>query len=456
MAGEIKKLVDLFSKEKGIPREIIIEALVEGMKAAARKRFGSRAIVDAQYNDDTGEIEVYRFRRVVEKVEDPETEISLQEARQYDPNVEVGDEIGTQVDIKELGRIAAQLAKQILTQKVRGAERELIYQEFKDRVGQIVSGFVHRFDRGNVIVQLGRAEAILPTSEQIPTERYHRGDRIRALIVEVNRSKRDPQIVLSRTHPDFLKRLFELEVPEIREGIVKIIAVAREPGSRAKMAVVSSDPDVDPVGACVGLKGSRVQAVVQELRGEKIDIIPWSPDPAKLVYNALAPAECTRVIVDEENKTLEVIVPDDQLSLAIGKQGQNVRLASKLLGWRIDVMSETQYMRRQDPQFQELLELEGMSEEIAAKLYDKGIKSVAELAKAQVEEVADIARIKDSEARALIEAAQKYLAEKGETLSQGEETPSEEEGLSLEEGPEKGEGEAGQLEASGLEEHAKV
>jgi len=438
MAGEIRKLVDQFSKEKGIPREVIIEALVEGMKAAARKKFGPRAIIDAQYNEDTGEIEVYRFRRVVEEVEDPETEISLEEAKEYDANVQLGDEIGTQVDVREMGRIAAQLAKQILTQKVRGAERELIYQEFKDRVGQIVSGFVHRFDRGNVIVQLGRAEAILPTTEQIPNERYHRGDRIRALIIEVNRSGKDPQIVLSRTHPDFLKRLFELEVPEIREGIVKIIAVAREPGSRAKMAVVSSDPDVDPVGACVGLKGSRVQAVVQELRGEKIDIIPWSPDPAKLVYNALAPAECTRVIVDEDNKTLEVIVPDDQLSLAIGKQGQNVRLASKLLGWRIDVMSETQYMRRQDPNFKALLSLEGMTEEIAAKLYDKGIKSVAELAQADVEEVADLARIKNSEAKALIEAARKCL-EEGEMVT---EAPQEE-------GPlvsEPSEAEAGEIE----------
>ncbi|WP_022854111.1 transcription termination factor NusA [Thermodesulfatator atlanticus] len=425
MAGEIKKLIDLFSKEKGIPREVIIQALEEGMKAAARKKFGSRAIVDAQYNEETGDIEVYRFRKVVEKVEDPETEISLEEARELDPEVQVGDEVGTIVDIRDMGRIAAQLAKQILTQKVRGAERELIYEEYKDRVGQIVSGFVHRFDRGNIIVQLGRAEAILPVTEQIPTERYKRGDRIRALIIEVNKSGRDPQIVLSRTHPDFLKKLFELEVPEIREGIVKIISVAREPGSRAKMAVVSSDPDVDPVGACVGLKGSRVQAVVQELKGEKIDIIPWNPDPARLVYNALAPAECTRVIVDEDNKTLEVIVPDDQLSLAIGKQGQNVRLASKLMGWRIDVMSETQYMRRQDPAFQEMLSLEGMTEEIAAKLYDKGIKSVKELAEADVEQVADLARIKNSEAEALIEAAQKFLAEKGETAEAQEDTAVE-------------------------------
>ncbi len=421
MAGEIRKLVEAFSKEKGIPRQVIIEALEEGMRAAARKKFGSRAIVDAQYNDETGEIEVYRFRKVVEKVEDPETEIALEEARRLDPNVQVGDEVGTRVEIQELGRIAAQLAKQILTQKVRGAERELIYQEFKDRVGQIVSGFVHRFDRGNVIVQLGRAEAILPVAEQIPNERYHRGDRIRALIIEVNRSGRDPQIVLSRTHPDFLKRLFELEVPEIQEGIVKIVAVAREPGSRAKMAVVSSDPDVDPVGACVGLKGSRVQAVVQELRGEKIDIIPWNPDPARLVYNALAPAECTRVIVDEDNKTLEVIVPDDQLSLAIGKQGQNVRLASKLLGWRIDVMSETQYMRRQDPNFQDMLAVEGMTEETAAKLYDKGINSVEALAQAEVEQVADAARLKNSEAEALIEAAKKYLAKKASTQEETQE-----------------------------------
>ncbi len=426
MAGEIRKLIDLFSKEKGIPREVIIEALEEGMKAAARKKFGPKAIIDAQYNEETGEIEVYRFRKVVEKVEDPETEISLEEARELDPDVQVGDEVGTVVDIRDMGRIAAQLAKQILTQKVRGAERELIYQEFKDKVGQIVSGFVHRFDRGNIIVQLGRAEAILPVTEQIPNEKYKRGDRIRALIIEVNKSGREPQIVLSRTHPDFLRKLFELEVPEIQEGIVKIISVAREPGSRAKMTVTSTDPDVDPVGACVGLKGSRVQAVVQELKGEKIDIVPWSPDPARLVYNALAPAECTRVIVDEDNKTLEVIVPDDQLSLAIGKQGQNVRLASKLLGWRIDVMSETQYMRRQDPGFQELLKLEGMTEEIAAKLYDKGIKSPVELAQASVEEVGDIAKIKDTEAQALIEAAKKYVEEKGETV-QAEEAETEKE-----------------------------
>ncbi len=420
MAGEIRKIVEQFSKEKGIPREVIINALVEGMRAAARKRFGPKAEIDVQYNEEAGEIEVFRFRKVVEKVKDPEREISLKQAKELDPNIQIGDEIGTKVEVQELGRIAAQLAKQILLQKVRGAERELIYQEFKDRVGQIVSGFVHRFDRGNIIVSIGRAEAILPVEEQIPTERYHRGDRIRALILEVHRSGKDPQIVLSRTHPDFLKKLFELEVPEIKEGIVKIIAVAREPGSRAKMAVASSDPDVDPVGACVGLKGSRVQAVVQELRGEKIDIITWNPDPARLVYHALAPAECTRVIVDEDSKTLEVIVPDDQLSLAIGKQGQNVRLASKLLNWRIDVMSESQYLRRQDPKFLEMLEIDGMSEEVAAKLYDEGFNTVEALAEANIELVAEIGRLRNSEARALIEAAKKYLnkTKSGQKLEQ--------------------------------------
>ncbi len=408
MPGEVRKIVEQFSKEKGIPREIIIEALVEGMRAAARKKFGNQIDIDVQYNEDTGEIDVFRFRKVVEKVKNPAREISLQEARELDEEVQIGDEVGTKVDVRELGRIAAQLAKQILLQKVRGAERELIYQEFKDRVGQIVTGFVHRFDRGNIIVSLGRAEAILPTAEQIPIERYHRGDRIKALILEVHRSGRDPQIVLSRTHPDFLKKLFALEVPEIKEGIVKIIAVAREPGSRAKMAVTSSDPDVDPVGACVGLKGARVQAVVQELRGEKIDIIIWNPDPARLVYNALAPAECTKVVVDEEAKTLEVIVPDDQLSLAIGKQGQNVRLASKLLGWRIDVMSESQYMRRQDPNFLEMLKIEGMTEEVASKLYDQELNSPQALAEAPVELVAEAGKLRNSEAQKLIEAAKKY------------------------------------------------
>ncbi len=413
MAEDVRKIVELMSKERGLPKEVIVSALVEGMRTAAQKRLGPQAEVEAIYDEDRGEIEVFRLYEVVEEVRNPEKEISLAEARKKNPSARVGDTIGEPVNIKDLGRIAAQLTKQILTQKIRGAERELIYQEYKNKIGEIVSGFVHRFSKRDVILSLGRAEALLPEKEQIPTERYHRGERLKALLIEVRRSG-DPQLVVSRTHPEFLKKLFEREVPEIREGIVKIVAVAREPGRRAKMAVTSTDPEVDPVGACVGLRGSRVQVVVQELKGEKIDIIPWDPDPAKLVYNALSPAECTQVIVDEEAKTLEVIVPDDQLSLAIGREGQNVRLASKLLGWRIDVYSETQYARRQDPEFLKMLEVEGLSEEVAGRLYDQGINSVKALAEADPEKVAEIGRLRLSEAEELIARAREKLAAEGD------------------------------------------
>ncbi|MBX6422765.1 transcription termination factor NusA [Thermosulfurimonas sp. F29] len=409
MAEDVRKIVELMSKERGLPKEVIVSALVEGMRTAAQKRLGPQAEVEAIYDEDRGEIEVFRLYEVVEEVRNPEKEISLAEARKKNPSARVGDTIGEPVNIRDLGRIAAQLTKQILTQKIRGAERELIYQEYKGKIGEIVSGFVHRFSKRDVILSLGRAEALLPEKEQIPTERYHRGERLRALLIEVRRTG-DPQLVVSRTHPEFLKKLFEREVPEIREGIVKIVAVAREPGRRAKMAVTSTDPEVDPVGACVGLRGSRVQVVVQELKGEKIDIIPWDPDPAKLVYNALSPAECTQVIVDEETKTLEVIVPDDQLSLAIGREGQNVRLASKLLGWRIDVYSETQYARRQDPEFLRMLEVEGLSEEVAGRLYDQGINSVKALAEADPQKVAEIGRLRLSEAEEVVARAREKLS----------------------------------------------
>ncbi len=403
--NDLKRIIDQVSKEKGIDRAVLIGAVEEAIRSAARKKYGQKADLEVQYNEETGEVEVFQFRTVVEKVADPETEISLEEARALDPESQLGDSLGVKLDTRDLGRIAAQTAKQIIIQKIKSAERDLIYEEYKDRVGHIVAGSVQRFDRGNIIINLGRTEAILPVSEQIPTEHYRRGDRIRALIIEVRRASRDPQIVLSRSHPDFLAKLFELEVPEIQEGVVKIMGVAREPGSRAKIAVVSSDPDIDPVGACVGLRGSRVQAIVQELKGEKIDIVPWNPDPAKYVYNALSPAECSKVIVDEANKALEVVVPDDQLSLAIGRQGQNVRLASKLLGWKIDVCSETQYARRQDPGFKALLSLDGLEEPVAAKLYDAGISSPELLAQSEPEQVAEIAGLSQEEAKKIIEIA---------------------------------------------------
>jgi N utilization substance protein A len=334
---------------------------------------------------------------------------------------------------------------------------DVIYDEFKDREGEVVNGLVQRFERGNVVVNLGGTEALLPPAEQIPTESYRRGDRIRAYIVEVRKTQRDTQIILSRTHPEFLKRLFEIEVPEIAEGIVQIMGVAREPGSRSKIAVSSSDMDVDPVGACVGMRGSRVQTIVQELRGEKIDIVPWSPDPAKFVYNALAPAECTQVTVDEVNEVLEVIVPDDQLSLAIGRQGQNVRLAAKLMGWKIDVKSETRYKNSQDPNYQAMVEYLEMSENIADHLFKKGIRTIGQLAEADPEELR-------KDAVPFVEAARLFLEEHGDEYAQidvagpadeetGEAEPAMEEAEAEE--VQSGEAEPGQEDTAATEEETE-
>jgi len=413
MATELKRIIDQVSKEKGLDKQILIEAIEEAIKSAVKKRFGPKLELEVNFNEITGELEVYQYRTVVEKVTDPETEISLEEAKELDPESELGDRLGTQMDISSLGRIAAQSARQVIIQRMKTAERDVIYEEFKGREGEVVNGTVLRFERGNVIINLGRTEAILPTDEQIPTETYRRGERLRALIIDVKKSSRDPQIVLSRTHPDFLVKLFELEVPEIAEGIVKIIDVAREPGSRSKISVSSTDADVDPVGACVGIRGSRVQAVVQELRGEKIDIVPYHPDPAKYVQNALSPAECSKVLIyeDENEKSLEVIVPDDQLSLAIGKQGQNVRLAARLMKWDIDVKSETRYAHLQDENYRKLLELPGMTENIADKIFDAGITTPKDLAEADPVKLSNDAKVNQTIIKELIEVAKEYIEE---------------------------------------------
>lgn len=409
MATELKRTIDQVCKEKGIDKNVLITALEEAIKSAVKKRYGANLDLEVSYNDLVGDLEVFKYRTVVDKVQDPELEISLDEAKELDPESELGDSLGTKMDISNLGRIAAQSARQVILQKMKSAEQDVIYEEFRDRIGQIVNGIVQRFERGSIIVNLGRTEAILPSSEQVPSESWRRGDRIRALIVDVRKSTREPQVVISRSHPDFLVKLFELEVPEISEGIVRIMGVAREPGSRSKIAVSSSDSDVDPVGACVGMRGSRVQAIVQELRGEKIDIIPWNPDPVKYVFNALAPAECSKVIVDEGEGTLEVIVPDDQLSLAIGRQGQNVRLAAKLMGWKIDVKSETRYAHLQDPNYLELLKLPSISENVADKLFDNGFDSLKILKDANVEEVVEKARIPSALAETLIQEAKALI-----------------------------------------------
>jgi len=342
MFPELKRLIEQMCKDKGIEKSVLVEALEAAMMTAARKKFGPRADIEVKYNDELGEIEVFLFKTVEEKVTDPELEISLEEARKVtEEEVEVGDSLGVKVDASSFGRVAVQTAKQIIIQKVKDAERDITYEEFKDRKGELISGFVQRFEGENVIVNIGRTEGVLPPTEQVPKEVLKRGERVRSYIMEVKKISKGPQIILSRTHPAFLKALFSVEVPEISDGLIEIVSVAREPGKRSKIAVKSKDKDIDPVGACVGMRGSRVQNVVQELRGEKIDIVPYSDDPVKYVCNALSPAKVSKVLVDEVNHAMLVIVPDDQLSLAIGKNGQNVRLAVKLTGWKIDVKSES-------------------------------------------------------------------------------------------------------------------
>ncbi len=338
----LANIIDQVGKDKGIDKHILIEALETAMLKAAEKRFGPNKVIEAHYQEEMGEIELFLFKDVVESVEDPDTQINLDGARELDPEAALGDSLGVKLDSKEFGRIDAQTAKQIIIQKVREAERNIIYNEYSSKRGEIVTGIVQRFEKGDIIVDLGRAEALLSKKEQVRREGYRQGERIRGVILDVKVEARGPQIILSRTHPAFIMKLFQMEVPEVYEGIVEIKGAAREPGERAKIAVVSHNSDVDPVGACVGVKGSRVQAVVQELKGEKIDIVHWSEDTAIYVKNTLSPAQISRVIVDDEEHAMEVIVPDDQLSLAIGKKGQNVRLAAKLTGWKIDIRTESE------------------------------------------------------------------------------------------------------------------
>ncbi len=408
MISELKRIIDQICRDKGINRDLLIEAIEEAVMSAAKKKYGHRREIEARFNDELGEIELFQFRTVVEEVSDDQTEVSFAEAKALDSEVEMGDELGSKMDsVADLGRIAAQSAKQVIIQKMKEAESDVVFEMFKERKGDIVNGIVQRFERGNMIVNLGRTDAILPSREQMPRKSYRQGDRIRAYLIDVRQSAKEPQLILSRTCNEFLTKLFALEVPEIAEGIVKIMGVAREPGSRAKIAVSSTETDVDPVGACVGMKGSRVQNVVQELQGEKIDIVPWSPDPARFVSNALSPAQVSLVVVDEEKKILLVVVPDDQLSLAIGRQGQNVRLASALLSWRIDVKSESRYTRSIEDGFQSLLDIEGMNEKRAELLYDNGFASAAELAGAAPDDLKEIAglNLADEEITALIAAA---------------------------------------------------
>ncbi len=343
MNVELMKALEQIEEEKGISKDVIVEAIEAALLSAYKKNYGASAQnMRIEMDRQTGEMHAFQIRSVVEQVEDENTQIALDEVREWDPTAQVGEMVEIEVTPRDFGRIAAQTAKQVVVQRLREAERDLVYKEFRDREGDIVTGAVQRIERKNVYLDLGRIEAVLPPTEQIPRESYRQGERIKAYVVEVRQGTRGPQIVVSRTHPGLLKRLFELEVPEIYEGIVEIKAIAREAGGRSKFAVASRDKNVDAVGACVGPKGTRVQAIVDELKGEKIDIVPWNAEQAMFVAGALSPAKVTRVEIDEETKTALVIVPDNQLSLAIGREGQNARLAAKLTGWRIDIKSETQ------------------------------------------------------------------------------------------------------------------
>lgn len=413
MQQDLNRVIEQVSKEKGIDKTILISALENAMVSAAKKTFGHQRKIEAQYNPELGEVELFEAKLVVGEVTDPAVEITLQEAREnLDPDAEVGDELLSKLDTSSFGRIAAQAAKQNIVQRVRDAEREIIYNEFKGREGQLVNGIVQRFEKKNIIVNLGRTDAILPEKEQVPRERYRQGDRIRAYIVSVEMTSRGPQIVLSRTHPGMLVKLFEQEVPEIYEAIVEVKGAAREPGGRAKIAVISNDPDVDPVGACVGMKGTRVQAVVQELRGEKIDIVHWTADQAEYVCRALAPAKVSKIIIDDEGHNMEVIVPDDQLSLAIGRKGQNVRLASRLSGWRIDVRSESEADEETRRARISLGAIPGVNDMVAELIYQSGFKSAEELAEADLETILEIDGIGPEKAEVIYKSSREYVAEK--------------------------------------------
>ena len=416
--SDLARMIDSIGKEKGIDRNLIIDAVSQGMLMAARKKYGTYREIEASYNEELGEVELYEFKEVVqpENFVDEEVEIKLTEGRELDPECQIGDYIGVKLDSSGLGRIAVQAARQIITQKVRDAERDIIFQEFEDRRGEIASGTVRRVERrygsttgGTVIIDFGRTEAYLPQREQIPGEMYRQGDRVQGYIADVRQTTKGPQIIMSRADERYMVKLFEIEVPEIHDGIVEVVSAAREPGSRAKIAVISKDNAVDPVGACVGMKGIRVQNIVQELQGEKIDIIPFDQDITKFVCNALQPAEVSKVFIDEENKEMEVAVPDDHLSLAIGKKGQNVRLAAKLTGWHIDIVSESNVALRQKEAIFNLMMLPGMTETMAQNIYQCGFGTFEILAHSDLENVKSIPGYDENTASKLIEDAKNLL-----------------------------------------------
>ena len=417
---ELLQIADAVAREKGIEVEIVLSAMADAIQKAAKARYGAENDIRVDINSKTGETRLLRAVQVVELVENDDTEISLALAQRENPEAQIGDEIIDELPPVEFGRIATQAAKQVIVQRVREAEREQQFEEFKDRVGEIINGVVKRVEYGNVVLDLGRGEAVVRRDNLIPREVFRPGDRIRAYIRDVRREQRGPQIILSRTDPAFMAKLFMQEVPEVYDGVIEIRSVARDPGSRAKIGVISNDPGIDPVGACVGMRGSRVQAVVNELQGEKVDIIPWSPDAAAFIVNALAPAEVSKVVLDEDVQRIEVVVPDEQLSLAIGRRGQNVRLASQLTGWDIDIMTEAQESERRQAEFSErsqlFMEALDVDEMIAQLLASEGFATVEEVAYVPLEEITYIEGFDDDTADEIQNRARDHLYRENEAL----------------------------------------
>jgi len=410
---ELLQIADAVAREKSIDKAVVIDAMEDAIQRAARSRYGAENDIRAEIDPQTGETKLYRLLEVVEEVENDSTQITMKEALDRNPGARMGDFLSEPLPPVDFGRIAAQNAKQVIVQKVRDAERERQFEEYKDRIGEIVSGVVKRVEYGNIIVDLGRGEGIVRRDEGLPREAFRNGDRVRAYIFDVRRELRGPQIFLSRSRPEFMSKLFQQEVPEIYDGIVEVVAVARDAGSRAKISVRSKDSSIDPVGACVGMRGSRVQAVVNELQGEKIDIIPWTPDAASFIVNALAPAEVAKVVLDEDAQRIEVVVPDEQLSLAIGRRGQNVRLASQLSGWDIDIMTEAEESERRQKEFadrtQRFTEALDVDEMLAQLLASEGFDSIEEVAYVAPEEIASIEGLDDETASEIQARATEYL-----------------------------------------------
>lgn len=436
MFSDLNRLIEQVSKDKGIEKKIVMDAVIQGLLAAARKKYGTYRDIEVKYNEETEEVEIFEFKTVVndDQFIDDQIEIKLSEALKLDPEARENDQIGLKLSAEDLGRIDAHSAKQIISQSLRSAEHEMIFNEFEKRKGEVVSGVVRRLERGAIVVDLEKTEAYIPRKEQIPGERYKPGDRIQGYILEVEQSTRSPQIIMSRAHPEYLIKLFEVEVPEIYEGIVKIKKAARDPGQRAKLAVYSLDSAVHPVGACVGMKGTRVQNITQELKGERIDVVIWDSNPVQFVCNALAPAKISKVFIDEDNQAMEVIVPDDQLSLAIGKKGQNVRLAVQLTDWKLDILSEQEYSDKKREALYNLTLLDEVDEDQAQNIFRAGVSSVQQLQNLSIEKVKNIPGWESEEkAQSLILSAQKLVEEYARQNKEFEKAPAETKALDAKE-----------------------